>query len=135
MTLFLCKLWPYLAGGLIGWLLAGWFARRLKHSEAPVETVVEKEVVKVVDNPEHVALIEKLEGENSKISALMATISDYESSDMKVIEKEVEKVIEIDNPELVARIKKLEEENSGTEPAPHISQTNTTHTTPQNISY
>jgi len=112
MTLFLCKLWPYLAGGLIGWLLAGWFARRLKHSEAPVETVVEKEVVKVVDNPEHVALIGKLEGENSKISALMATISDYESSDMRVIEKEVEKIVEIDNPVLLARIKKLEEENS-----------------------
>ncbi len=57
MTLFLCKLWPYLAGGLIGWLLAGWLARRLKHRGAPVEKIVEN------DNPEHLKKISQLEAE------------------------------------------------------------------------
>lgn len=42
MLVFLCKLWPYLAGGLIGWLISGWFARRLKYGPAPVEKIVEK---------------------------------------------------------------------------------------------
>ena len=115
MTFFLCKLWPYLAGGLIGWLLAGWYARRLKHVEPPVEKIIEKEVEVVVDNPEHLALISKLKGENSKISSLMSTISESESADTsntKVIEKEVEKLVEVDNPELLARIKKLEVENA-----------------------
>lgn len=114
MIFFLCKLWPYLAGGLIGWLLAGWFVRRFKYVETPVVKIVEKEVEVVVDNPEHLALISKLEGENSKISSLMSTLSEYESdsSKTKVIEKEVEKIIEVDNPIQLARIKKLEEENS-----------------------
>lgn len=110
MTLFLCKLWPYLAGGLIGWLLAGWFARRLKHSEV-VERVVEKEVETVVDNPKHLALIGKLEGENSKIAGLMSQVDSFKSAKPKVVEKEVEKIVEVDNPELLERIKKLQEEN------------------------
>ena len=67
MTFSLCELWPYLAGGLIGWLLAGWFARRLKHVDPPVERIVEKHIDKVVDNPEHLALISKLQRENSQL--------------------------------------------------------------------
>jgi len=65
MLVLLCKLWPYLAGGLIGWLLCGWFARRLKYGPAPVEKTVEKKVTveKVVDNPEHLTRIAALEGE------------------------------------------------------------------------
>jgi predicted flap endonuclease-1-like 5' DNA nuclease len=73
MNAFLCAVWPYLAGGLIGWLLCGWFARRFKHAESPVERIVEKpiEVEKVVekvvekpvDNPEMVQKIGLLEAE------------------------------------------------------------------------
>ena len=65
MYLLLCKLWPYLAGGLIGWLLCGWFARRLKYGEPPVERSVEKrvEVEKMIDNPAHISRIGELEGQ------------------------------------------------------------------------
>ena len=111
MTLFLCKLWPYLAGGLIGWLLAGWFARRLKHTQPPIERIVEKEVEKVVDNPEHLSLISKLESENNQISTLMSRIAELEAKGPKTVEKEVEKVVEVDNPKLLARIKELESAN------------------------
>ncbi len=89
--LLLCKLWPWLAGGLIGWLLSGWFARRLKYGEPPVERIVEKEVEveRIVDNPKHLALISKLE--NTK----PATV-------------EVEKLV--DNPEHLKRIDLLQDE-------------------------
>ncbi len=65
MLVFLCKLWPYLAGSLIGWLLCGWFARQLKYCPAPTERIVEKQVTveKVVDNPEHMARLASLENE------------------------------------------------------------------------
>jgi len=111
MTFFLCKLWPYLAGGLIGWLLAGWFARRLKYTQPPIEKIVEKEVEKVVDNPEHLSLISKLESENNQISTLMSRIAELEAKGPKTVEKEVEKVVEVDNPKLLARIKELEAAN------------------------
>ena len=108
MTFFLCKLWPYLAGGLIGWLLAGWFARRLKYTDAPTERVVEKHI----DNPQHLSLISRLEDENKKIPDLVSKIATFESatSKTKTVEKIVEKVI--DNPDHLARIKKLETENA-----------------------
>ena len=108
MTFFLCKLWPYLAGGLIGWLLAGWFARRLKYTDAPTERVVEKHI----DNPQHLSLISRLEDENKKIPDLVSKIATFESatSKTKTVEKIVEKVI--DNPDHLARIKKLEAENA-----------------------
>lgn len=98
MTLFLCGLWPYLAGGLVGWLLAGWFARKLKHTESPAE--------KVVDNPQHLSLITKLKSENKKIPDLMSRLSLFESGKSSGGEKG--KVIEVDNPVLLARIKELE---------------------------
>ncbi len=115
MTFFLCKLWPYLAGGLIGWLLAGWFARRLKYVE-PLEKIVEKQVEKIVDNPEHLALISKLESENSKIPDLVTNIAKFESAAPKVVEKEIEKIVEVekivetevDNPDHLKRIEELE---------------------------
>lgn len=113
MTLFLCKLWPYLAGGLIGWLLAGWFARRLKHVEPPIERIVEKHVDRVVDNPKHLSLIGKLQNENKKIPDLVSRIASFESnksaSSNKIVEKTIEKVV--DNPKHLARIKELESEN------------------------
>ena len=96
MTFLLCKLWPYLAGGLIGWLLAGWFARRLKYASAPVEQ----------DNSKHLALIGKLENENKKIPNLVSRIAKFEAASPKVAEKI------IDNPDHLARIKVLESENS-----------------------
>ncbi|MEE9445663.1 MAG: helix-hairpin-helix domain-containing protein [Cocleimonas sp.] len=110
MTFFLCKLWPYLAGGLIGWLLAGWLARRFKHAEPSLETIVEKRVE--VDNPNHLALISKLEGENSKIATLMSKVSAFESRKPEVVEKTVVKKVEVDNPEHLALISKLKNENS-----------------------
>ncbi len=103
MTFFLCKLWPYLAGGLIGWLLAGWFARRLKYTERAVE----KHIDKVVDNPQHLALISKLEAENKKIPDLVTKIASFKTTSPQT--KTIEKMV--DNPDHLARIKKLEAEN------------------------
>lgn len=114
MTVFLCKLWPYLAGGLIGWLLAGWLARRLKHSAPPIEKIIEKEVE--IDNPKHLSLISKLENENRKIPDLVSKISLFENSKPKVEIKEVEKIVkeivEVDSPILISRIKDLEAKNT-----------------------
>ena len=106
--LLLCKLWPWLAGGLIGWLLSGWLARKLKYGEPPVERTIEKkvEVEKVIDNPKHLSLISKLEGENSQIAGLMTQISDYKNRKPEIVEKIVEKLV--DNPEHLKRIKELE---------------------------
>ena len=97
---FLCKLWPYLAGGLIGWLAAGWFARRLKHAEPPIEVekIVEKVVERPTDNPKHLALISKLETENKEIASLKTKLSGYESATPKTI----------DNPIHLRRIADLE---------------------------
>ncbi len=111
MAEFWCNLWPYLAGGLIGWLLAGWLARRLRKAEPPVERIIEKEVEieKVVDNPEHLSLISRLENENKEISTLKSQIAGFESASPEI--REVEKIVEVDNPELLAKLKRLEEEN------------------------
>ena len=113
MTLFLCKLWPYLAGGLIGWLLAGWLARRLKHGEPPVEKIIEKHIDRVVDNPKHLSLISKLETENSQIPGLLSQVSSFETTKSNVREvnvDKVEKVVEVDNPAHLTRIDQLETE-------------------------
>lgn len=102
MTFFLCELWPFLAGGLIGWLLAGWFARRLKYTEPPVERVIEKNVDKVVDNPEHLALIDKLQRENEQLEKLRFKIN-----------KQLEaKGSSVDQTEHLALVGKLEKETS-----------------------
>ncbi len=121
MDLLLCNLWPYLAGGLVGWLLSGWFARRLKHGAPPVEKIVEKtvNVEKVVDNPEHLSLISRLESENAEMGDLLAKVTTFESAEPEVVEVvvEVEKIVEkpiekiVDNPEHLERIKVLEDDN------------------------
>jgi len=98
MIEFLCKLWPYLAGGLIGWLAAGWFARRFRHSEPPVEKIVEKQI----DNPQHLALISKLESENKNIASLKTKLAGYESASPKTV----------DNPAHLKRISELESQVS-----------------------
>ena len=96
---FLSKLWPYLTGGLICWLLAGWFARKLKHSEPPIK--VEKIVEKKVDNPQHIALIRKLEKEKAiEISGLRTRLSGLESASTPVKT--------VDNPEHLKKISHLE---------------------------
>ena len=92
---FLCNLWPYLAGGLIGWLLAGWMARRFKHSEPPVE--------KQIDNPQHLALISKLENENKEIAGLKTKLSGFQSSTAASGTTKT-----VDNPVHLQRISELE---------------------------
>ncbi len=74
MSSFLCGLWPILFGGLLGWLICGLMAHRLKYAkvrervvektvEKPVDRVLEKEVTVEVDNPEHIQRISELEAQ------------------------------------------------------------------------
>ncbi|WP_230968854.1 hypothetical protein [Nitrogeniibacter aestuarii] len=49
MFWFLCSLWPYLAGGLVAWLVCGRMAHKLKYQPPPRERVVEKVVEKIVE--------------------------------------------------------------------------------------
>jgi len=49
MSWFLCTLWPYLAGGLIAWLICGRLAHKLKYQPLPRERIVEKVVEKIVE--------------------------------------------------------------------------------------
>jgi predicted flap endonuclease-1-like 5' DNA nuclease len=118
MSGFLCWIWPYLMGALVGWLLAGWLARRAlarqpstvekivertvekpvdriveKVVEKPVDRVVEKVVEKVVDNPSHLAQIATLTATAALVPDLRQRISSMESSP-KVVEKVVEKIVE-----------------------------------------
>jgi len=75
MSQILCWLLPFLAGLFLGWLICGWFARRLKHSTQQPQKIIEKkvEVQKIVDNPDHLALITKLKSENANFAKLAAT--------------------------------------------------------------
>lgn len=118
MIEFLCKLWPYLAGGLIGWLAAGWLARRFRHSEPPLERIVEK----TIDNPEHLALISKLEGENRDIASLKTKLAGYESATPKTV----------DNPVHLKRISELESQvsslKSSSNNTPQAAMSSTTKT-------
>lgn len=106
--LLLCKLWPYLAGGLIGWLLSGWLARRFKYIDPPIERTieVEKEVEKVVDNPAHLARIADLETRVEEVPNLQNQIQQFKASGPEVVEKVVEK--QVDNPAHLSRIAELE---------------------------
>lgn len=91
---FLCEIFRYLAGGLIGWLLAGWFAQHQKYSGSLKDRIVEKQV----DNPEHLALINRLQSENKEISVLKTKLSGSESAKGKTV----------DNPAHVKKISELE---------------------------
>ena len=109
MIEFLCNLWPYLAGGLIAWLAAGWFARkRFKHSDPSGGETVEKIVEKTVDNPEHVSLISKLETENKEISGLRAKLAAFESGSSSGSGSGSTNMV--DNPIHLQRIEELETE-------------------------
>jgi predicted flap endonuclease-1-like 5' DNA nuclease len=119
MLALLCKLWPYLAGGLIGWLISGWFARRLKYGSAATEKIVEKKVTveKVIDNPEHLSLISSLQSDlqsdNEQIGDLKSRLTAFENVKPEVVEKIVEKEVikTVDNPQHVEKINLLEKEN------------------------
>ncbi len=123
----LCKLWPYLFGGLIAWLLSGWLGRNAKTETVTetktVEKVVEKKVT--VDNPKHLARISDLEGRITNYKTEVANFNArkpevktvekivekrVEVPVDKIVEKIVEKKVEFDNPKLLARIKELEGE-------------------------
>jgi predicted flap endonuclease-1-like 5' DNA nuclease len=108
---WLCYLWWLLLGGLIGWLLNRWLAKRpvqtvekivTRDVEKIVEKPVDRIVEKLVDNPAHLARIQSLENEAGTISALRSTISRLEATPPKVVEKPVEviKVVEkiVDRP-------------------------------------
>jgi len=120
---FLCWIFTFLFGGLIGWVLAGWLSQR-DCASSDGEKIIEKKV----DNPEHLALINKLQAENKEIAVLKTKLSGYESTKEQVDEsvhlikiKELESQIEalessnqeeatIDNPEHIKRITELEAE-------------------------
>ena len=137
MTELLCGLWPYLAGGLIGWLLSGLLARRFRGAvenqvveshlteidslraeratllaRPPEEKIVEKIVEKEIDNPVLVARIGQLEQELETIPSLRAQIQALEAKPPEIVEKLVEKVVEkrVADPTHIARIAALEKE-------------------------
>ena len=99
MTSFLCGLWPYLLGGLLGWLAAGWLARRaLARRPAVVEKVVDRPVdrlvEKVVDNPDHLAQIATLTATAALVPQLRSQLTAAQSVPPQVIEKRVEVPVE-----------------------------------------
>lgn len=108
MASLLCGIWPFLAGALIAWLLAGWLPRQLRFVESAGEQSVEVE--KVIDNPEHLDLIKRLQSENTSIPGLRARIAELENAAPKVVERLVEKPV--DNPEHLSLIASLQEENA-----------------------
>ncbi len=89
MSSVLCWIWPYLMGGLLGWLAAGWLARiALARQPLSVERVVEKPV----DNPSHLAQIAALTATAALVPGLRSQISALEAAP-KVVEKIVEKPV------------------------------------------
>lgn len=122
MQSVLCAVWPYLAGGLLGWLLAGWLARKaLAQQPATLERVVEKPI----DNPKHLAQITELTAAVALLPALRDELRALHAAPPKVVEtfieipvdrvvdrvveRVVEKIVEkpIDNPALLVRIREL----------------------------
>lgn len=98
MSSFLCWIWPYLMGGLLGWLAAGWLARQaLARKPSTIEKVVERKVdrpvdrivEKVVDNPAHLAEITSLKAAAGLVPGLRAQLSALQSAAPSVIEKKV----------------------------------------------
>ncbi len=94
MRSVLCWIWPYVAGALVGWLAAGWLARRaLSRQPATIERVVEK----LVDNPAHLADIASLSATAALVPQLRSQLSAVQAAQAaapQVIEKIVEVPIE-----------------------------------------
>jgi predicted flap endonuclease-1-like 5' DNA nuclease len=124
---FLCWIWPYLLGGLLGWLAAGWLARAAlarkpatvekivdrsvdrvveKVVEKPVDRVVEKVVEKVVDNPSHLAQIAALTATAALVPGLRNQLSSAQAAPPQVVEKIVEKTV-VDTAGIEARDREL----------------------------
>lgn len=128
-------LWPYLVGGLIGWLLCGILARNLlKYSLVQEKSVVVTNTQTVeVDNPKNIQRIEQLEAEvyllrsrePEKIEVEKRVTVNNPAHLERVVSLEqqltklhkqpvkteiVEKTIEVDNPEHLVRIEALESE-------------------------
>jgi predicted flap endonuclease-1-like 5' DNA nuclease len=91
MSGFLCWVWPYLMGGLVGWLAAGWLARR---ALARQPTTVERVVERVVDNPSHLSQIATLSASAALVPQLRERIGVLESAPPRIVEKVVEKPVE-----------------------------------------
>ena len=92
----LCWIWPYLMGGLLGWLAAGWLARRAlarapstveRVVDRPVDRPVDRIVEKVVDNPAHLAEIASLSAAAALLPTLRSQISSLQATPPKVVEK------------------------------------------------
>lgn len=97
MSGFLCGIWPYLMGGLLGWLAAGWLARRaLARQPATVDRVVNKIVEKPVER-----IVEKIVDRpvDRAVERVVQVPVD------RVVEKVVERVV--DNPSHLAQIAAL----------------------------
>jgi predicted flap endonuclease-1-like 5' DNA nuclease len=62
--------------------------------EKPVDRVVEKLVERTVDNPSHLASIARLTAEVAVVAGLRHRISELENAPPKVVEKEVERIVE-----------------------------------------
>jgi predicted flap endonuclease-1-like 5' DNA nuclease len=103
MSSFLCWIWPYLFGGLLGWLAAGWLAHRAlarkprtieKIVDRPVDRPVDRIVEKVVDNPAHLAEIAALTATAALVPNLRTQLSALQAAPPKVVEKIVEKPVD-----------------------------------------
>ncbi len=93
MVNLLCWIWPYLMGGLLGWLAAGWLAKQaLARRPATVEKLVDRPVdrivEKIVDRPVD-RIVEKI----------------VEKPVDRVVDRVVEKMV--DNPSHLAQIAAL----------------------------
>jgi predicted flap endonuclease-1-like 5' DNA nuclease len=91
MSGFRCWIWPYLMGGLVGWLASGWLARQ---ALARQPTTVERIVERVVDNPSHLSQIATLTASAALVPQLRERIGALESAPPRIVEKVVEKVVE-----------------------------------------
>ena len=80
----------------------------VKHVEVPVEKVVDRPV----DNPEHLARIQALEGEVAVIAGLFTQIAQLKPFSSQAGERRIEErvVVPVDNTEQLARIQALEGE-------------------------
>lgn len=109
MGSFLCWIWPYLVGGLLGWLAAGWLARRaLSRAPATVERVVDRPVDRIVEKTVEVPVervVEKVV--DRPVDRVIEKVVE------KIVEKPVDRVVEkrvevpVDNPSLLAQIATL----------------------------
>ena len=96
-----CWIWPYLMGGLLGWLAAGWLANRaLARRPATVERLVDRPVDRVVET-----VVEKRVEVPVERIVEKVVEKRVEVPVDRVVEKVVEKMV--DNPQHLAQIAAL----------------------------